>query len=83
VVIFCRESQVFMYRIWRWPRPLRVTFPPPSSTILWLVLRTLAVAFILIVTGDAPQLKVITPPLAMALTTAAEVQLAAVPPPTT
>jgi hypothetical protein len=35
------------------------------------------------VTGAAPQLNVITPPCATAATTAADVQLAAVPVPTT
>jgi hypothetical protein len=43
----------------------------------------LAVAFIVIVTGFEPQLNVITPPLATALTTAAEVQLEGVPLPMT
>jgi hypothetical protein len=41
------------------------------------------VAFIVIVTGAGPQSKVITPPAATARTTAAEVQLAAVPVPIT
>src|SRR6516164_2528019 len=72
-----------MYRMRRAPPPLRVTFPPPSSTTSGLVLRTLAVACIVIVTGMAPQSKVITPPLATAATTAADVQLAAVPLPIT
>lgn len=50
----------------------------------WLLaLRTFAVAVILIVTGAAPQENVITPPAATAETTAADVQLAAVPLPTT
>ena len=44
---------------------------------------TLAVAFIVMVTGFGPQLNVITPPLATALTTAAEVQLEGVPLPMT
>ena len=48
-----------------------------------LSLNTLAVALILIVTGFGPQLKVITPPLATAATTACEVQLSGVPLPTT
>jgi len=47
------------------------------------VLRTLAVAAIVIVTGAGPQLNVMTPPAATAATTAAEVQLAALPSPTT
>src|SRR5689334_20154897 len=56
------------------PPPLSVTFPSPSSTTSELVLRTLAVACIMIVTGLAPQSKVIT---------AADVQPAAVPLPIT
>ena len=65
------------------PPPLSVTRPPPASTICWLVLTTLAVAVIVMVTGFGPQLKVMMPPLATALTTAAEVQLAGVPLPMT
>jgi hypothetical protein len=42
----------------------------------------LAVAVIVIVTGTGPQLNAMMPPAATALTTAAEVQLAAVPFPT-
>src|SRR6266567_6922060 len=76
-------SQVFMYRIRRTPRPLRVTFPPPSRTTLRLVLRTFAVAVIRMVTGAGPQENAMIPPLATALTTAFDVQLAAVPVPTT
>ena len=76
-------SQVSRYRMRRAPPPLSVTFPPPSSTTSELVLRTLAVACIMIVTGLAPQSKVITPPLATAATTAPDVQLAAVPLPIT
>ena len=60
-----------------------MTSPPPSSTTWWLVFRTLAVAVIVIVTGAVPQLKVMMPPWATALTTAAEVQLAGVPLPMT
>jgi hypothetical protein len=44
---------------------------------------TFAVAAILIVTGRGPQSKRITPPARTAATTAAEVQLAGVPRPTT
>src|SRR5690349_2690665 len=68
----------------RSPPPLSVTRPPPSSTTSgpWS-LRTLAVAFMAIVTGAGPQSKVITPPAATAATTAADVQLAGVPLPTT
>ncbi|BFU43101.1 hypothetical protein KRMM14A1004_13380 [Krasilnikovia sp. MM14-A1004] len=46
-------------------------------------MRTFAVARIVIVTGSGPQSNVITPPAATARTTAAEVQLAGVPVPTT
>nr|BFE78352.1 hypothetical protein GCM10020093_009530 [Planobispora longispora] len=48
-----------------------------------LVLRTLAVAVSLMVTGPGPQEKVMTPPAATARTTAREVQLPGVPSPTT
>src|SRR5436305_10241872 len=67
----------------RRPWPLSVTRPPPSSTTRELVFRTLAVACILIVTGLGPQAKRIIPPARTAATTAAEVQLAGVPWPTT
>src|SRR4051794_10658833 len=66
----------------RLPPPSRVTRPPPSRTTWLTVLRTFAVAVIVMVTGAGPQLKAMTPPAATALTTAAEVQLAAVPVPT-
>src|SRR5512139_2005562 len=46
-------------------------------------LRTLAVAVMVMVTGRGPQSKVMIPPAATALTTACEVQLAAVPFPIT
>src|ERR1700733_1360507 len=72
-----------MYRIWRLPPPLSVTRPPPSSTIWWLVFTTLAVAVMVMVTGFGPQLNVMMPPRATALTTAAEVQPAGVPLPMT
>ncbi|MFL6144163.1 MAG: hypothetical protein ACJ72N_20145 [Labedaea sp.] len=65
------------------PAPLRVTRPPPSSTTLAELLRTFAVAASEIVTGSGPHEKVITPPAATAATTAAEVQLAALPSPIT
>src|SRR5690349_16584372 len=65
-----------------WP-PESVTLPPPSITSLLVLLRTLIVCDSVIVTGFGPQSKVITPPAAAALSTAAEVQLAAVPVPTT
>ena len=67
----------------RWPAPLRVTLPPPSSTTTGEVLTTLAVWVITIVTGSGPQSNVITPPAATAATTASEVQLAGVPVPMT
>src|SRR5215469_10644406 len=65
------------------PAPLSVTLPPPSITVLRWVFTTLAVALIVIVTGFLPQLKVITPPLATARTTAADVQLRGEPLPIT
>ena len=65
------------------PPPLSVTLPPPSSTTRWLVFTTLAVAVIVIVTGFGPQSKVMMPPSATALTTAADVHPAGVPRPIT
>jgi hypothetical protein len=61
-----------------------VTFPPPSSTITgpWS-LRTLAVAFIVIVTGAGPQSNVMMPPAATARTTASEVHVSGRPVPMT
>src|SRR5258707_5935359 len=70
-------------RIRRWPPPLSVTRPPPSRTTRRLVLGTLAVAVITIVTGLLPQLNLMIPPAATALTTAADLQLAGVPWPVT
>src|SRR5436190_9582690 len=67
----------------RCPAPDSVTRPPPSRTTRATLLRTLAVALNTIVTGAGPQLNVMIPPAATALTTAAEVQLAPVPAPTT
>src|SRR3954454_14309573 len=67
----------------RLPAPLSVTRPRPSRTTRLEVFTTFAVAVMVIVTGLLPQLKRIVPPLATAETTAAEVQLAAVPRPTT
>src|SRR5881394_792751 len=67
----------------RWPPPLSVTLPPPSSTMRGLALRTFAVAVMVMVTGSGPHEKVMTPPAATALTTASEVQLAGVPVPMT
>jgi hypothetical protein len=72
-----------MERISVFPPPLSVTFPPPSSTTEWLVFDTVAVAFMVMVTGFGPQLNVMTPPAATAATTAADVQLAGVPLPIT
>lgn len=66
----------------RLPAPLSVTRPPPSSTTCELVFRTFAVLAMVIVTGFGPQSNVMIPPAATAFTTAAEVQLAAVPLPT-
>ena len=45
-------SHVFMYRMRRWPAPLSVTLPPPSSTTTADVLTTFAVSVITIVTGS-------------------------------
>src|SRR5262245_20108999 len=67
----------------RLPPPLSVTKPPPSSTSFGLRFLTLAVAAIVIVTGSVPQLNVTMPPLATALTTAADEQPAGVPVPMT
>src|ERR1700729_3892534 len=76
-------SQVSMYRIRRSPPPLSGPLPPPSRTTSALVFTTLAVACMVIVTGRGPQENVMMPPSATAATTAAEVQLAAVPSPIT
>src|ERR1019366_5975187 len=65
------------------PSPLSVTSPPPSRTTCGLVFMTLAVVVILIVTGLGPHENRMIPPDRTAATTAAEVQLAAVPRPTT
>src|SRR5262249_37330210 len=68
----------------RWPPPLSVTLPPPSSTMRDpLALRTLAVAFIAMTTGWGPRENVMPPRGATAATTASEVQLAGVPLPIT
>jgi len=67
----------------RLPAPESVTKPPPSSTTFAWVLTTFAVAAIVIVVAAGPQLKVMMPPWPTAFTTAAEVQLAAVPVPMT
>jgi hypothetical protein len=68
-----------MYRIRILPLPESVTRPPPSMTTFGCLLTTFAVLVIVIVTGLAPHLNVITPPAATAATTAADVQLDAVP----
>src|ERR1035437_7833533 len=65
------------------PSPLSVPSPPPSRTPCGLVFMTLAVVVILIVTGLGPHENRMIPPARTAATTAAEVQLAAVPRPTT
>jgi hypothetical protein len=68
----------------RTPPPLSVTLPPPSSTTTGLrSFRTFAVCVMTIVTGSGPQEKVMMPPAATAATTAADVQDAGVPVPTT
>src|SRR4051812_32674736 len=62
--------------------PSRVTLLPPSMTVLTLVGRFM-VAVIGMVTGEAPQLNVMTPPRVTAVFRAAKLQLAALPVPTT
>src|SRR5262249_4927937 len=62
---------------------LSVTSPPPSMTTSPRVLSTFAVACMRIVTGLRPHEKRISPPARTAAITAAEVQLRAVPCPTT
>src|SRR5215470_15220647 len=76
-------AQVSENRIRRWPPPLSVTRPPPSSTTRCLVLGTRAVAVITIVTGLLPQSNLMIPPLKTVRTTAADVQLAGLPSPIT
>ena len=83
VVQICAWSHVFMYRMRRWPAPLSVTLPPPSSTTTAEVLTTFAVSVITMVTGSGPQLNVMIPPSATASTTACDVQLGGVPVPIT
>ena len=72
-----------MYRMRRWPAPLSITLPPPSSTTTGEVLTTLAVSVMTMVTGSGPQSNVITPPCATASTTACDVHVAGVPAPIT
>src|SRR5690349_283832 len=68
----------------RWSAPLSVTLPPPSITTSGSALfMILAVAVSVIVIGLGPQSKVMMPPSATVATTAADVQLAAVPSPIT
>src|SRR6185312_6587059 len=67
----------------RWLPPDSVTVPPPSRTVRGCALTIFAVWVIAIVTGARPQSNVITPPAATAATTAAEVQPAGEPDPTT
>ncbi len=72
-----------MYKILVLPPPLRVTLPPPSITISFVVLlNTFAGSVRIIVTGSLPQLNVIIPPLATASVKAFAEQLSFVPPPT-
>ena len=82
-------SQAFKYRMRVLPPPLSVTLPPPSITVSpslsappTLLMRICCVS--VIVTGAAPQLKVMTPaPSGRRRRARAAVQLAAVPVPTT
>src|SRR5580704_12834652 len=67
----------------RRPSPLRVTNPAPSRTTRRLVFTTLAVELIAIVTGRGPHENLMIPPARTAATTPADVQVAAVPRPTT
>jgi hypothetical protein len=62
------------------PPPLSVTRPPPSRLVFTA---TVLVLVKVIVTGLAPQLKVMLPPAASATPRAASVQLPEVPVPTT
>src|SRR6187455_1175087 len=64
------------------PPPSRVILRPPSMTV-FLVDGTFSVAVTGIVTGFAPQLNVMVPPAVTAACSALNVQLAAVPVPTT
>ena len=68
-----QSPQVSIDRIRIFAPPLSVTLPPPSSTVRRAAPPTLAVAVITIVTGFGPQSKVMMPPAATALTTAADV----------
>src|SRR5438270_1990239 len=79
VVQPCAWSQVFWYRMRRWPPPLGVSLPPPSMTTRGLAFRIFAVSCMLLVRGAGPQLNVTIPPTAMAETSSSEVQLAGVP----
>src|SRR6478752_2984150 len=67
--------------IWTAPPPSSVIFRLPSMTV-FLLDGTFSVAVTGIVTGAAPQLKVMRPPAVTAACSAANVQLAAVPVPT-
>jgi len=68
--------------IWTALPPSSVTVLPPSMTVL-RSFGIASVAVTLIVAGSLPQLKVMTPPFATAALSASNVQLAAVPLPTT
>src|ERR1700719_3189870 len=65
------------------PPPLSVTSPRPSRTTCELVFTILAVVRMRMTTGLGPQENLMIPPARTAATVAAEVQLAAVPCPTT
>src|SRR4029077_6097216 len=64
--------------IWTAPPPSSVIFRLPSMTV-FLLDGTFSVAVTGIVTGAAPQSKVMRPPAVTAVCSAANVQLAAVP----
>src|SRR6185369_6566174 len=68
--------------IWTAPPPSSVILRPPSMTV-FLFDGTLSVAVTRIVSGFAPQLNVMMPPAVTAACSAANVQLDAVPVPTT
>src|SRR5262245_37326493 len=68
--------------IWMAPPPSSVILRPPSMTV-FLFDGTFSVAVTLIVNGSAPQLNVMMPPAVTAVCSAENVQLAAVPVPTT
>jgi hypothetical protein len=71
-----------MYRIRRRPWPFSVTSPPPSRMTRRRAFVTFAVVLILITMGFGPHENPMIPPARTAATTAADVQLAALPRPT-